>query len=155
MKLFNHGCILHRLPCEMSHLHDLLHHLIHQNEQIINQQEIIMSTLPTTTDLDNAIGTVESAIAKIGTDLKNALADLEAKISAAPPQTFDPTPEIARLKAAADALTSLDTTVAAADPGASTPPVTPPASVTGDAGATSSTGADTGAADGTTTTSPA
>ena len=106
--IYVHGC---RLPHCDSHIHDLLHHIIHN-------QEIIMSTVA---DLDTSIGTVESTLTKLGTDLQNALNDLIAKVSAAPPQTFDPAPEIARLQAVATKLTSLDTAAVTDDPGAPTP----------------------------------
>jgi Bacterial Ig-like domain (group 3) len=115
MELFDHDC---RTAVGDSHLHNLLHHIIHL-------QEKIMSTQPTITDLDNAIGSVESAVSKLGTDLQNALNDLIAKVSAAPPQTFDPAPEIARLQAVATKLASFDTTAVADDPGAPAPPPPP------------------------------
>lgn len=122
-----------------------------------------MSTQPTTNDLDNSIGTLETALSKLGSDIKSAIADLEAKIAAAPPQTFDPTPEIARIKAAVDAISGLDTSVASADPGApaaSTPPAAdtgaqnPPADTSAPAGS-SDTGATTGTSGSGSTDTPA
>ncbi len=114
--IFTHNCREEALD---NHLHDLLHHVIHQNEQILHNQEIIMAS---TQDLDTSIGTVEASLTKLGTDLKQAISDLEAKIASNPPTTFDPAPEIARLSKIADAIGSLDTAAVAADPGPQTPP---------------------------------
>ena len=119
MSLFHHEC----REWGESHTHDLLHHVIHQNEQIIHNQEKIMSTIA---DLDSSITGLETAVAKLGTDLTAAIADLEAKINANPSPTVDTAPEIARVKAIADKLTNFDASAVAADPGPQTPPAPTP-----------------------------
>jgi hypothetical protein len=108
------------------HVHFLLHQILRRLETMATQQ-----------DLDNAIAGLTTQITTLGTDLTQAISDLEAKIAASP-TPLDFSAEVASLQGIASGLTSLTSTVTAADPGApavaapvdTTPAVTDPTAPT-------------------------
>lgn len=68
--------------------------------------------MATAADLTAALDAVDSAVAKLGTDLSTTLADLAAAIAAG---TADLAPFVARAQAIATQLSNFDSTVVAAD----------------------------------------
>lgn len=67
-------------------------------------------------DLDNAISQIESAVSTLGTDLTQAIKDLQDKINAGG-GTADLQPEVDRINAIAQNLATFDASAKAADPG--------------------------------------
>lgn len=84
---------------------------IERNTNRILEQNIAMAT--SQNQLDTELTAVEGTLAKLGTDLTTALADLKAANPG-----IDLTPEFNRLQTIATTLTSDDAAVVAADPGA-------------------------------------
>jgi len=75
--------------------------------------------MPTQADLDTAIANVGTVFQKLATDVKAAVAALEAKLAAVAPAA-DFTAEIGQLKSIADEATALDVAAVAANPPATT-----------------------------------
>jgi len=77
-----------------------------------------LKDMATQQDVDNAIGTIETAVSKLGDDLTKAIADLTAKIG----QSSDFQPEVDRLNAIAGKLSDFDAEAVEADQPTRTPP---------------------------------
>lgn len=89
----------------LRHIHELQHEIL---------RRLAMSA--TQADLDNAITAVQTAVNDLGTQLTQAIADLEAKIAGSG-STIDFSPEVTSLQNIATGLANLSTQVKAADPG--------------------------------------